>query len=66
MLKSEVLVSKLGAVDGLATSAVAGREVSTLGHETVDDAVEGAALEVEGLALGTLSLLTCAEGSKVL
>ena len=40
VLQGEVLVSELVAVDGLATGAVAVREVATLGHEAGDDSVE--------------------------
>ena len=43
-----------------------GREVATLGHELWDDSVEGAALEVQGLSLGGVSLLTSAESAEVL
>jgi len=65
VLSVEVLVSELGAVDGLATSAVAAGEVTALGHELRDDSVVGAALEVEGLAGLAHTLLTSAERSEV-
>eukprot|EP00303_Exanthemachrysis_gayraliae_P009057 CAMPEP_0206001816 /NCGR_PEP_ID=MMETSP1464-20131121/2350_1 /ASSEMBLY_ACC=CAM_ASM_001124 /TAXON_ID=119497 /ORGANISM="Exanthemachrysis gayraliae, Strain RCC1523" /LENGTH=302 /DNA_ID=CAMNT_0053375139 /DNA_START=202 /DNA_END=1111 /DNA_ORIENTATION=+ len=45
----EVLVGELAAVDGLAARAVALGEVPALAHEARDDAVEPAALEVDGL-----------------
>ena len=50
VLELEVLVSEVRAIDGLATSAVSGGEVTTLSHESLDDTVERAALEVERLA----------------
>ena len=59
VLELEVLILELGAVDGLATSAVALGEVTTLEHEVLDDAVEGRALVVEGLAGLAHALLTC-------
>ena len=62
----EVLISEFLAIDGLATSAVATGEVATLSHEASDDTVEGAALEVEGLAGATDTLLTSAESAEVL
>ncbi len=40
MLQLEVLILKLVAIDGLATSAVVVGEVTTLAHELGDDAVE--------------------------
>jgi hypothetical protein len=46
----EVLVRELGAIDGLATSAVEVGEVTTLEHKLGDDAVEDGALVVERLA----------------
>ena len=62
----EVLVGELATVDGCATGTVAGREVATLGHELGDHSVEGAVLEVQGLSLGGVSLLTSAESAEVL
>ena len=59
VLQSEVLVSELGAVDGLAPSAVVVGEVTTLAHEVGDDTVEGGALVSE-------PLLSSAESSEVL
>lgn len=41
VLKLEVLIGELGAVDGLATSAIALGEVTTLNHEVLDDTVKG-------------------------
>jgi len=66
VLDGEVLVGKRAAVDALAARAVAGREVAALGHEPGDDAVEGAALEVQGLARLAHALLAGAEGAEVL
>lgn len=61
MAKLEVLIGKLGTVDGLATSAVVVGEVTALEHELGDDTVENAALVVQ-----TVTLLTSAEGTEVL
>ena len=66
VLVDEVLVSELVAVDGLATGAVSSGEVAALGHEASDDAMEGAALEVERLAGVALALLASAESAEVL
>ena len=45
----KILVSETFTVDRLTTSAIAAREVATLGHETGDDPVKLAILEVKGL-----------------
>lgn len=50
MLQGEVLVSKLHAIDGLATSAVAGSEVTALAHEARNNTVERGSLEAQGLS----------------
>ena len=55
MLQGEVLIGELGAIDGLAASAVAGGEVAALAHEVGDDAVEGRALVAEALLAGAES-----------
>lgn len=57
--QSEVLISKLGAIDGLPTSAIAGCEVTTLTHEVGDHTMETAALVAE-------ALLTSTQGTEVL
>ena len=60
MLDEEVLIIKLTlVVDRVSTSSVVLGEVSTLGHESWDDSVEGAALVAE-------AMLTGAESSEVL
>lgn len=46
VLEVEVLVLKLGAVDGLSARAVAAREVAALQHEPGDDAVDCGELEI--------------------
>ena len=61
----EVLVVEFSAVDGFATSAVASGEVATLGHETWDNTMELATLEVEVLALGAHAFFTGAKGAEV-
>jgi len=66
VLQLEVLISELLTVDGLATSAVAASEITTLAHEVVDDTMEGGALEVEGLAGSAGALLAGAEASEIL
>jgi len=58
-LASRARTSELGAVDGLAAGAVASREVAALAHELLDHAVEGGALEVQGLAALAHALLAC-------
>jgi len=40
VLEGEVLIIELGAVDRLSACAIAGREVTTLNHELLDDTVE--------------------------
>lgn len=65
MTESEVLVREGTTVDRLAASAVAAGEVTTLGHEARDDAVELGALKVERLAARcALALLTLRDVSK--
>ena len=66
VLKLEVLIGELGPVDGLAAGARAVSEVAALDHEVGNDAVEGGALVVEGLARGARALLARAEGAEVL
>ena len=65
MLERKVFVGKGGAVDALAAGAVAAREVAALAHELRDDAVEGAALEVQALARPPRALFAGAERAKV-
>ena len=50
VLDGEIFIVELVTIDGLTTSAVSGGEVTTLSHESLDDTVERAALEVERLA----------------
>lgn len=59
MLQLEVLIGKLLAVDGLAASAVATGEVTTLKHELRDDTVEFGFLVSK-------ALLASAESTEVL
>eukprot|EP00216_Chloropicon_sp_CCMP2111_P006921 CAMPEP_0198234150 /NCGR_PEP_ID=MMETSP1446-20131203/234_1 /TAXON_ID=1461542 ORGANISM="Unidentified sp, Strain CCMP2111" /NCGR_SAMPLE_ID=MMETSP1446 /ASSEMBLY_ACC=CAM_ASM_001112 /LENGTH=244 /DNA_ID=CAMNT_0043914881 /DNA_START=67 /DNA_END=798 /DNA_ORIENTATION=+ len=66
VLQLEVLVLELHAVDGLATGAVVGGEVTSLAHEARDDAVERGPLEVEGLAALAGALLAGAQAAEVL
>lgn len=66
VLFDEVLVGELGSVDGFASGAVAGGEVTSLAHEPWDHTVEAGSLEVERLAGATDSLLAGAECTEVL
>jgi len=59
VLQDEVLIGKLLAIDGLATSSIVVGEVSTLTHEVGDDTVEGGVLEADALLPG-------AQGTEVL
>lgn len=58
VLQLEVLIGKLGTVDGLATGAIARGEIAALTHEAWDHTVERGTLEVEGLAKAAGALLT--------
>ena len=62
----EVLISKLGAVNGFSTRSVPFREVSTLNHEVGDHTVKDAPLEVKGLARISYTFLSSTERSEVL
>jgi len=59
VLLDEVLISKLGAIDGLATGSVALCEVTSLAHEAGDHSVELATLEPK-------TLLSCAQCPEIL
>merc|ERR1719392_663903 len=59
VLQGEVLIFELVPIDGLATSAVSGSEVTALAHEVRDDAMEGRSFESE-------PLLPSAESTEVL
>ena len=66
VLLGEVLIVELGAIDGLSTGTVSSGEVTTLSHESWDDSVELAVLEVKSLARFAVSLLSSAQCSEVL
>lgn len=66
MLQLEVLVVEFGTVDALAAGAVAGRKVTALDHELLDNAVEAGALVVQGNAALAEALLAGAQSAKVL
>lgn len=53
VLQEEVLVSELLAIDGLATSTIVVRKVTTLQHEVGDNTMEGGALVAETLVTNT-------------
>ncbi len=58
MFQCEVLISKLGSIDALSSSAVVVCEVSTLAHEAGDH-------PVEGTALVSITFLTSAESAEI-
>lgn len=62
----EVLISKLLAVDGLATSAVAPGEVTALQHKLRNDTMESRALVMKRLSRLAHTLLTSTESTEVL
>merc|ERR1712083_510414 len=66
MLQGEVLIRELGAVDRLATGAIAGSEVAALAHEVLDHTVKCATLEVQRLPHLPRALLASAQGTEVL
>ena len=61
VLVDEVLVWEVRTVDRFTTSSIHSSEVAALGHESCDDAMERAALEVQFLAQCSHAFLTCAE-----
>ena len=67
VLVVEVLILELFSVsiDALATGAVTSGEVTTLGHEAINDTVELAALVAEVMTTTSFSLLASAESSEV-
>merc|ERR1719321_298907 len=66
VLQLKVLIRKLRAIDGLATSSVPSCEVATLAHELCDHTVERRALEVQRLSGLARTLLTGAQSPEVL
>lgn len=52
MLEQEIFIVKLGSIDGLASSAVVIGEISSLGHEVIDDAMEVRTLVSEPFFVG--------------
>ena len=61
----EVLVFEVWSVDGFSTSSVEFSEISSLGHESWNDSVECASLEVKWLSESSNSLLSSAKSSEV-
>lgn len=55
VLQGEVFILKLVAIDGLSTSAIVVREVTTLAHELGDDTVERGSLEAKTTLAGAES-----------
>ena len=66
VLHGEVLVWEFHAVDGLTSGSVSSGEISTLGHEFIDDSVERGSLEVKWLSGFSNTFLTSAKASEVL
>lgn len=64
VLELEVLIGELGAIDTLASRAVASGEVTTLDHKVGDDAVEGRTLVAEA-ELGSIGRLAGRERTEV-
>ena len=66
MLKIEVLVVELGAVDRLSARSISSREITTLDHELLDDSVKDGTFVRERLSGFAFTFLAGAEGSEVL
>lgn len=66
VLVDEVLIVEFVSVDGLSTSSVSASEISTLSHESGDNSVVLASLEVEGFSLSSNTLFSSAESTEVL
>jgi hypothetical protein len=60
VLNFEVLISEFVAIDGKATSTISSSEITTLGHEAINDSVDGTALVVV-----FVFVVTTAQGSEV-
>ena len=65
MLILEVFVFEFVSVNGFTSSSIAVCKITTLSHEARDDAMEGAAFEVQILSFVTLSFLASTESSEV-
>lgn len=59
----EVLIAESVSVNRLASGSISAREVSSLDHKVLDNAMERASLEVQGLSALSLALLTRAKSS---
>ena len=64
--EGKVLIFELVSVDGLTTGTVSVSEIATLSHETWDNTMEGAALEVKGLSCVANTGGAISEGGEVL
>jgi len=51
--EGEVLIGKLGSIDGLPTGTIASSEITTLAHEVRDHTVKGAVDDIITMAKGT-------------
>jgi len=65
MFEVKIFILEFLAINGLATRAIARRKVTALDHEAFDNAMKGAAFEVEGFARLSHSFLARGEGSEV-
>lgn len=63
---SEILIRKLGSIDGFSAGAIAASEVSALTHEIRDDAMECGPFEMQWLTTNSNSFLAGAQSSEVL
>lgn len=66
VLDLEVLISEGAAVDRLAACARTMREVTSLGHETLDDSVKTASFKMEHFAAATPAFFTSAQAPEIL
>lgn len=65
MLPGESFILEPMTVDGLSSGSVAGRKVTTLNHELLDDTMENGTLIVKRLSSATNALLACAKSAEV-
>ena len=66
MLLNEIFITELRAIDGLSSNSTTVSEVTTLGHEAWDNAMEGRILEVKWLTRQAFAHLTRAQSPEIL
>ena len=66
MLELEILIVKLGPVDGFSSTSIKISKITSLDHEIGNDSMEDGALEMKWLSRFSDSLRTGAQGTKVL